>query len=63
VRDELSDEGDFGDPWRGVRRRDHERMAFRLEAFLRLQRVNPAATDIGRLFVTFLLQPLSPKVP
>jgi hypothetical protein len=45
VRDELSDEGDLGDPGGGVRRRDPFRVAYRLEAFLRLRRVKPAATD------------------
>jgi hypothetical protein len=45
VRDELPDEGDLGDTGRRVRRRDPERVADRLEAFLRLRRVNPAATD------------------
>jgi hypothetical protein len=43
VRDELPDEGDLGDPGRRVRRRDPERVAFRLEVFLRLRRIKPTA--------------------
>jgi hypothetical protein len=41
VRDELPHGGDLGDPGRGVRRRDPERVAFRLEAFLRLRGGDP----------------------
>jgi len=35
----LPDQGGLGESGRGVRGRHHERVAFRLEAFLRLRRV------------------------